>query len=209
MSFGSLFRKAAGGLKSLSKIPGVGMIPGVGNVLSAVGTAASVYSAVSAGSKLLGGLTGGGGGGAGGAGSAGSLPALPGMGMMPTTSSIAPGSRSIFRNDPNVIEALKQFAIPKAALKAYYRAPKGFIVKYDQVGDPYGLPKNVAKAYHMWKPAKKPLLSVRDTNAIRHAGRAIKKLQHAEKMAKHIANWHSGPRKAPRTNIIIEKKGHK
>lgn len=206
MSFGSLLRKAAGAVKGISKIPGVGMIPIVGNVLSAAGTAASLYTIASAGSKLLGG---GGGGGAGASGSAGGLPALPGGGMMPTTSSIAPGSRSIFRNDPNVIEALKQFAIPKAALKQYFRAPRGFIVKYDQVGDPYGLPKNVAKAYHMWKPAKKPLLSVRDTNAIRHAGRAIKKLQHAEKMAKHIANWHSGPRKAPRTNIIIEKKGHK
>lgn len=202
MGFGSLLRKGMNLAKSAGKIPGVGMIPGVGNVLSAVGTAASIYGVAKGASSLFGGSSGGGGAGAG-------LPALPGgMPMIPTTSSIAPGDRSIFRNDPNLSEALKAYAIPKAALRPMYRAPKGFVVLHDQVGDPYGLPKTVAKAMHLWKPAKKPLLSVRDTNAIRHAGRAIKKLQHAEKMARHIANWKSPPKQKFK-NIIIEKKGGK
>lgn len=197
MGFGSLFRKATNVVKSVGKIPGIGAIPIVGNAISLAAGAATAYGAVKGVSSMFG----------GGAGNAGAgLPALPGgMPMLPTTSSIAPGDRSIFRNDPNLNEYLKAFAIPKAALRPMYRAPKGFIVLHDQVGDPYGLPKNVAKAMHLWKPAKKPLLSVRDTNAIRHAGRAIKKLQHAEKMAKHIANWHSAPKKQ-RTNIIIQKK---
>ena len=144
-----------------------------------VSTGAAVLTA---GSSLL-----GGGGGSG-------LPPMPGMpGGFAAPATM--GDRSIFRNDPNTIAAIKPYAIAKANLGQFYRAPKGFVVVPDEKGDPMGVPKFIAKMYFGWKPAKKPLLSIRDTNAIRHAGRAIKKLQNAEKMAKKIANWHSPQRR--------------
>jgi len=203
MGFGSLFRKATNLAKGVTKIPGIGMIPGVGNVVSALGAASAVYGVAKGASSLLGGS---------GGGAAGGMPALPtlgGAGNALIPSSPLAGNRTIFGNDPNTIAALKPVAISKGNLRMYYRAPvKGYVVVKDEVGDPMAIPKAYAKAYFGWKPAKKPLLSVRDTNAIRQAGRAIKKLQHAEKMAKSIANWKS-PRQQKFKNIIIEKKGGK
>jgi len=185
-------------IKGISKVAApvakvASLVPGL-NTVAAVGSlAATGYSAY----KAL----------SGGSGSTAGLPALPALpGGMAMASPIAPGSRSIFRNDPNLPDQLKGYAIPKAALRPFYRAPRGFIVLHDEVGDPYGMPRSIARQLGLWKPAKKPLLSIRDTNAIRHAGRAIKKLQNAEKMAKHIANWHS-PRRAAPKQIIIERKG--
>lgn len=198
MGFGSVIGSIGRAAGALSRSPigkVAGLVPGLGTAVSAIGLAGSAYGAY----KAI----------AGNSGAGASLPMLPGGAapMLPANpgfagqgSPIQPGDRSIFRNDPNVIKALEAFAIPKSALKVCYRAPKGFVVLHDQVGDAYGLPKVVAQKMGLWKAAKKPLLSVRDTNAIRRAGTAIKKLQHAEKMAKHIANWHS-PRRTK--NIIV------
>lgn len=173
---------AAGALRTVSKIPGVGAIPVVGNAISLAGTGLAAYGAISS-------LT--------GSSSSGGLPALPGL---PGGTSMA-GKRTIFGNDPNIIAALQPFAISKGNLRVSYRSPqKGFVVVHDEKGDAFALPKALAKKYFGWKAAKKPLLSIRDTNAIKHAGVAIKKLQRAEKEAKKIANWHS-PR--PRTNIVV------
>lgn len=139
------------------------------------------------------------------------MPALPSLGGMPTGGGFAgglspyAGKTGIFQNDPNVkgrpdIEAA---AISKANLRVCYRSPqRGYVVVKDSNGDPMAIPKAMAKQYYGWRPAKKPLLSIRDTNAIRRAGTAIKKLQRAEKMAKKIANWHSPHRAAPR-NIVV------
>lgn len=190
--FTSITRTAGALARSpIGKIAGA--LPGVGTAISAVGLASTAYGAYKAIS--------------GSSGSTAGLPALPGGAGALMASPIAPGSRSLFRNDPNLPAMLQGYAIPKAALKTYYRAPKGFVVLKDQAGDPYGMPKAIARQMHLWRPAKKPLLSVRDTSALRHAGRAIKKLQNAEKMARHIANWHS-PRRAPaKREIVIERKG--
>jgi hypothetical protein len=119
--------------------------------------------------------------------------------MVPT--SAAAGKRTVFGNDPNVTDDLKASVISKGNLKVFYRAPKGYVVMKDQVGDPMGVPKYLARRYG-WKPAKKPLLSIRDTNSLKTAGRAIKKLQKAEKMARGIANWHT-PHKAASKNIVV------
>ena len=109
----------------------------------------------------------------GGEKSPGQLPMLPGLGNSP----IPMGDRSIFRNDPNVIKALEQFAIPKAALKPSFRAPKGFVVLRDQVGDPFGLPKVVAKMFGLWKAPHKPPISVGDWQAVKRADRTVKKVR--------------------------------
>lgn len=163
-------------------------VPGVRMAVRATGVGAT---ALSLGSALIPQ------GGASGKFGMPQLPAAPGM-----------GERSIFRDDPNVVEALKPFAIAQRNLKQFFRAPRGFVVMRDSAGDAYGIPKHLAKQWLGWKPAKKPLLSVRDTSALRRAGTAIKKLQNAEKMAKKIANWHA-PRKAAPRNIIIEQSGPK
>jgi len=172
--FGNIARSVGKVVMTASRSPLLKAVP-------YVGTAGAVLSA---GSSLL-----------GGGGSGGGLPALPGMpGMMQTAMPVTAGDRSIFRNDPNTIAMIKPYAIAKYNLKECYRAPKGFVVVKDEKGDPMGVPKFIAKQFFGWKPAKKPLLSIRDTNAIRHAGRAIKKLQNAERMAKKIANWKSPTR---------------
>lgn len=206
MGFGSLLRKAGKVAAVVSKSPlgkVAGLVPGLGTAVSAIGLAGTAYTGYKA-------LTGGGGGGGGG------LPALP-MGAggfaAPPPGSGYPGQagmgeRSVFRNDPNVIEQLKPWAIPMRGLRQYYRAPKGFVVMKDAVGDPYGIPKKLAQQYLGWKAAKKPLLSVRDTSALRRAGVAIKKLQNAEKMARKIANWKS-PRRSAAPLQVIEVPGRK
>lgn len=176
--FGNVFR-------AVTRSPILKAIPGVGTALSVAGLATS---AISIGSSMLG---------SGGA-SPGQMPALPAMPGFPGAGVAGPnvlaGQRGIFSNDPNVPDWMKPAAISKGNLKQFFRAPKGYVIRYDAVGDPYGIPKSLAKQYLGWKPAKKPLLSIRDTNAIRQAGRAIKKLQNAEKMAKKIANWKSPSR---------------
>jgi len=181
--FGNIARGIGGAVMTVARSPIAKAIPVVGTGLSVLGAASS-----------LGNMLGGGGA------SGGQLPAMPGMPGLPNATGM--GDRGVFQNDPNLPDMLKPYAISKANLKQYYRAPKGFVIRHDAVGDAYGIPKKLAQAYLGWKPAKKPLLSIRDTNAIRHAGRAIKKLQNAEKMAKKIANWHT-PHRAPARNIIV------
>jgi len=183
--FGNIARGIGGAVMSASRSPLMKVIPGVGTALSVVGAASAV-----------GGMLGIGGS------SGGQLPQMPGMPGLPSAPGM--GDRSILRNDPNLPDMLKPYAISKANLRQYYRAPKGFVIRHDEKGDAYGIPKKLARAYLGWKPAKKPLISIRDTNAIRHAGTAIKKLQKAEKMAKKIANWHS-PHARPK---YIETTGH-
>jgi len=184
--FSALGSVASGGLSVLrAAAPVLKSVPVVGTALTAASVGLGAYDLIKGGSSSGGlpALPGGGGG----------LPALPGTGVV--------GKRTIFGNDPNIIAALQPFAISKGNLRVSYRSPqKGFVVVHDQNGDAFALPKGLAKKYFGWKAAKKPLLSVRDTNAIKHAGAAIKKLQRAEKEAKKIANWHS-PR--PRQNIVL------
>lgn len=166
-----LLRKATGGIlgaaRAVNKIPVVGTalkaVPGVGTALTVAGAAASLSSMV-------------------GRGGGGGLPALPSgaMGGLPVPGMGAPatmGDRSIFRNDPNVIEAVKPWAISKANLKTYYRAPKGFVIVYDQAGDPYALPRKMAQWLKLWKPAAKPPISVGDFQALKRADRTAKKVK--------------------------------
>jgi len=178
--FGNVFR-------AVTRSPLLSKIPVVGTGLALAGAATTLLSGNSGAPKL---------------------PALPGMAPGFGNTGFAgnspyAGDRGIFQNDPNVPDWMKPAAIAKTNLKTFYRAPRGYVVMYDAVGDPYGIPRDLARKYLGWKPAKKPLLSIRDTNAIRQAGRAIKKLQNAEKMAKKIANW-----KSPSRTKYIETTGH-
>ncbi len=165
--FGSLMKivKAAGGAvagvgRAASKIPGVGAIPVLGNVLSVAGGLATLSS-----------MTGGGGGGAGLPALSGGLPMLPGMaGSNPIV-----GDRGLFQNDPNIANALKGFAISKTHLRTAFRSPiKGFVVVRDSVGDPYALPKTLARKYAGWKPSAKPPISAGAWAGLKRADRTVK-----------------------------------
>lgn len=157
-----------------------GMVPGLGTAL----TVASV------GMNVMGGIRGSGSGG---------MPPMPGMPSMPGM-----GERKIFRNDANVPDALKPYVISRGDLKSYHRAPAGFVIRHDQNGDAFAVPKKIARDYFGWKPAKKPLLSIRDTNAIRRAGTVINKLKKFEKTVQKIANF-----RAPKTRQILIGKARK
>lgn len=184
-------------VRSAGAIPGVKFIPGVGTALTLGSAALSVGS-----------MFGGGGGGGG------SLPPSPFGGAGPLNGPgggiVDPraGQRGWLSNDPNVPENLKGQMLSKQYLRQYYRAPKGYVVMPDAAGDPMGVPKHIAKMYG-WKPAKKPLLSIRDTNAIRHAGSVINKLKKFNKTVQKIANFQASPRRGAPRNIIIERPGTK
>jgi len=201
MGFGSLLRRAGGVVGSVARSPIGGLakgIPGIGTALTAVGVGATLYGAMKGGS---------GGGGAG-------MPPLPaiggsGGGGIPLANTQM-GNRSIFRNDPNVIDQLKPWAISMRDLRQYFRAPKGFVIRKDSKGDPYGIPKSMAKQYLGWKAAPKPPISIRDWHSLKRAGHVIDKFKAIEKEAQKIANFHA-PRRAPtkRNEIIMVDKGGK
>lgn len=149
--------------RAVNKIPGVGAIPVIGNIAAAAGGVAAV-------SSMLGGRSGS------------SLPALPGAAGLPALPGAgAPaivGDRGIFQNDPNIVAALQPFAISKANLRVGYRSPiKGYVIRYDSAGDPYAIPKSMARAYLGWKPSKKPPISVGDWEAVKRADRTVKKVR--------------------------------
>lgn len=162
---------------ALSLVPGGGLVAGGLRVLGAGATAYGAYTGVQ---SLLGGGGGGGGGNAGplSVGPMGPMGPIPGM-----------GSRSIFRDDPNVHAHLKQYAISERFLKTYYRAPKGAVILKDEAGKPYGLPKAVAKMYGMWKPAKKPPISVTAWTAFQHSKHVMKQLASIHKEGQKFATF--------------------
>jgi len=150
------------------------MIPGVGTVLGGAALVSSFFP-------------GGGGNGGGGA-----MPPMP-QGMTGIGSPVPfdpmMGKRSIFRDDPNIIEGLKPWAIPTRGLRQFFRAPKGFVIRRDSAGDAFGIPKFMAKKFLGYKEADKPPISVRDWNHLKGADRVIKKFREIEKRAMRIGNF--------------------
>lgn len=143
------------------------------SVIPGAGLALGAMSAVDMASGFM-----GGGGGSNAPLPPGGMPALPGGGpMIPANgANVGMGQRSIFRNDPNVIAALKPYAISMHNLRTYHRAPKGYVIVHDEKGDPMGLPKQLAKAYGLWKPSAKPPISATDWKAFKRAASVSKKL---------------------------------
>lgn len=140
------------------------------------------------------------------------MPALPspaGMPMLPRGVAPPPatmGDRSIFRNDPNTIEALKPYAISMGNLRTYYRAPKGFVVIRDQNGDPMGIPKGIARNMGLWKASAKPPISATDWRHFKRAAAVSKKLNkiHAQAQRHLTRKSTSKPRAIPANYTIVE-----
>lgn len=80
-------------------------------------------------------------------------------------------------SDPRIPEYLKQFALDDAYLKPYYRAPRGYVVIRDAQGRPFAVNKQMARAFGLWRPKKKPPISVSDWQAFQKAQRVEKKLR--------------------------------
>lgn len=80
-------------------------------------------------------------------------------------------------NDPRVPEYLKSFALDDAYLKTYYRAPRGYVVLRDAQGRPFAVNKMIAKQFGLWRPKKKPPISVSDWQCYKKAERVEKKLR--------------------------------
>ncbi len=80
-------------------------------------------------------------------------------------------------NDPKIPAYLKQFALDDAYLKTYYRAPRGYVIIRDASGRPFAVNKQMARSFGLWKPAKKPPISVGDWQKFKAAERVEKKLK--------------------------------
>jgi len=177
--------------KGLRKMPGLKLVPGLGTALIAADVGFSAYNALNGKTKtgppapsmmsssrrrplmISPGQTGG-----------GLVPRGPGGGMQ------APW------HDPSTPAGLKPYALDDSYLKTYYRAPHGYVVVRDAKGRPYPLLKTIARQSGLWKPAKKPPISVRDYQALKRADKTVRRIKKVNVMAKRIANFGSTKRKS-------------
>lgn len=91
-------------------------------------------------------------------------------------------------NDPRIPAFLKQFAIDDGYLRSVPRAPRGYVVLRDAQGRPFGVLKQVARAFRLWKAKQKPPISVKQWNALKRANSTIRTMQKINKMAKTLGN---------------------
>jgi len=151
-------------------------IPVVGSAIRAIPGVGAGVLALEGASALFGG---------GGSGSTSMIPGAPDT----------MGQRSIFRDDPNIDEALQRFAIDQRFLKTYFRGPKGFVVLRDSQGRAYAIPKKIARTLRdadnkpLWKPAKRPPISVGDWSKLMGAKRTVKKLAKVVKTGQSFARF--------------------
>jgi hypothetical protein len=100
------------------------------------------------------------------------LPALSGFGggQMPAAQSYAAPGQMISQV-PEVLE------MNHPLIRAYYRAPKGFVI-VRQNGQYVGaVRKDVARRAKLWKPARKPPITARDWHCYQTAEKVEKKLR--------------------------------
>lgn len=188
----SIFSKVARLATKATRIPGVKTIA---RAVPGLGTALAVYEGVKLGSELL---------------SPKSTPSpsfthvpdsatqLPQFSLGSTTVPMGstsgpgllprgPGGKLQFPwKDPAIPEYLKKFAIDDGWLKLAVRAPRGYVVVRDKDGRPFGVNKEIAKAFKVWKPKKKPPISVTDWESLKRANSTVRKLKSVVKMSKVV-----------------------
>jgi len=106
------------------------------------------------------------------------------------------GSLSVPFTNPDVAAALQPYSLDDQFLRTYYRAPPGYVVVRDANGKPFPVMKKAARMMGLWKPAKKPPISVRDWSALKRANSTVKKIKQVVKMAENVANF-KAQRKRP------------
>lgn len=84
--------------------------------------------------------------------------------------------------------------------RVYYRAPKGYVTVEWQ-GKKFFMLKVNAKTAGLWRPNKKPPISVTDWSNLKGANRTVKKLKRVNKMAQNVANF-----KTTRTKTVTKKR---
>lgn len=191
--FSKVARVVSKGAKVVSKVPGLKLaaraVPGLGTALAAYEGVKLVSSLVSPSTPSV----------------SSALPAPPTAGQLPL---LTPGSTTVPMGstsgpgllprgpggslqwpwkDPRIPEYLKQFAIDDGYLKTAVRAPRGYVVIRDAEGRPFGVNKEIAKAFKIWRPKKKPPISVTDWQSLKRANSTVKKLKKVVKMSKVVS----------------------
>jgi len=172
--------------RAVTKLPGASTlaraIPGAGLAIGAYEVGSAAVRAVTSG------------------GSSGmpALPALPGGGQV----SPHQGERGLFRDDPNIDEWLKAYAIPQYRLKQYVKGPKGYIVMRDSNGDPYAVPRAIARKLG-WKPHKKPPISVRQWQSMKRVKSVVRTLQKVDKTARQLTAFAGRGKGRPTTSYQV------
>ena len=185
--FSSIIKKVVPGALSLAAdiIPGGSLVktglklaaPALKTVFSGTGAKLVAGTAVAAGGVALAKTTFGG-------AKVGALPALPALqsGGMAASSSFSPGGSGIMPvpnpGAPNQY-APKPMVLDATYARAYYRAPKGYVILRDPNGQLYCVEKHYARKNGWWKPARKPLLSATDSYHLKRNQQLIKKARKA------------------------------
>lgn len=205
----SWLRKLGRTVSKVAKLPGVNMLPGVSMAASALDVGLNLASVTSGGSRSPG------------------LPQLPAFpssarASSPAMSFGAPvpaafatqaAARTGIAPPPLTIDLINQMKAAglltgNAELLNYKRSPrKDQVVVNWPGGGVVALNKRLARAWGMWKPAKKPPISVGEMSAVNKANSVVKKFTKLERSLKKVANFRAG--KAKSRNIIIEQSGRK
>jgi len=103
---------------------------------------------------------------------------------------------------PLVGDPMFPVTLPDSAMKTYFRAPKGYVIVRDAVtGLPHAVLKSAARSAGLWKPAKKPPISVGDWQCLLKANRTVKKLKQVVKKGEQISSLKPRPRPRAPVNL--------
>jgi len=87
------------------------------------------------------------------------------------------GGLSSLQNRGASMPSVMPDVLDPSVLKTYYRAPKGYVIVRDPAsGQVMAVRKAIAKAYHLWKPARKPPISASDWHHYQRNRQLEKKL---------------------------------
>jgi len=193
----NVFSDTVSGVKAVTDNPLARMIPGVSHVSTGIGLfrgASDLFGSGSAPPDALPALPsgsasffGGSGFNMGGDRNPGMIPRGPGGRMaMPFT-------------NPNIPKQYEPFTIDDQFLRLSMRAPKGFVVVRLPGVKPFPMMRDMAIKFNLWKPAKKPPISVTDWESLKRADRVVKKLKLVVKKGQAVSNWSPGGKRKMKT----------
>jgi len=123
----------------------------------------------------------------------------PNPGILPR----GPGGKlAIPFTNPDVPPHLVPFTLDDQFLRFTLRAPKGYIVARIPGIKPFPLRRDMAIKFNIWRPAKKPPISVTDWESLKRADKVIRKLKVVVKRGQTIANWTPPTKSRPKLKTI-------